>query len=62
MVGLLLGSRELLCLTLFVWSDLENPREVQLVIRARLAGGVRELSNAGGMRARHGVLVSELRN
>ncbi len=31
----------------FVWSELENPCELQLVIRALPAGGVRELSNAG---------------
>jgi hypothetical protein len=36
--------------SVFVWSDLENPCELQLVIRARLAGGIREQSNAGGIR------------
>jgi hypothetical protein len=36
--------------SVFVGSDLENPCELQLVIRARLAGGIREQSNAGGIR------------
>ena len=31
-------------------SDLENLGELQLVIRALLAGGIRQLSNAGGIR------------
>ncbi len=31
--------------SVFVWSDLENRGELQVVIRALLAGGVRELSN-----------------
>ena len=35
--------------SVFVLSDLENLGELQLVIRALLAGGIRELSNAGGI-------------
>ena len=33
-----------------VWSDLGNLGTLQLVIRAQLAGGIPELSNAGGIR------------
>jgi hypothetical protein len=32
------------------WSDLENSYELHLVIRAPFAGGLRELSNTGGIR------------
>ena len=46
-MGLLLGSRENYC----VWSDLGNLCTIQLVIRALLAGGVRELSNTGGIQS-----------
>ena len=35
---------------MFVWPDLGNLGMLQLVIRALLAGGIRELSNAGGIR------------
>jgi hypothetical protein len=33
-----------------VYSDLENLGELQLVIRTLLVGGIRELSNTGGIR------------
>ena len=36
--------------SVIVQSDLENLGELQLVIRALLAGGIRELSNTGGIR------------
>jgi hypothetical protein len=36
--------------SVFGWSDLENPCEIQIVIRALLAGGVREMRNTGGIR------------
>jgi hypothetical protein len=36
--------------SVFVWPDLGNLGPLQLVIRALLAGGIRELSNAGGIR------------
>ncbi len=35
--------------SVFVKSDLEYLGELQLVIRALLAGGIRQLSNAGGI-------------
>ena len=34
----------------FVWPDLENLGELQLVIRALLVGGIHQLSNTGGIR------------